>query len=94
MVREKNKSMKTIFKVITAQIVIAVLILIFIFNKPKIEKKLVEHKIPCEYLEARYESLVDSVSDLEQKAEILNRYLNMKHIEYMEVCDLVHKSKK
>ncbi len=86
--------MKTIFKVVAAQIFVTALIAIFIFNKPKIDKKLVEHKIPCDYLEARYESLVDSVSDLEQKAEILNRYLNMKHIEYMEVCDLVHKSKK
>jgi hypothetical protein len=86
--------MKTIFKVVAAQIFVTALIAIFIFNKPKIDKKLVEHKIPCEYLEARYESLVDSVSDLEEKAEILNRYLNMKHIEYMEVCDLVYKSKK
>ncbi len=86
--------MKTIFKVVAAQIFVTALIAIFIFNKPKIDKKLVEHKIPCDYLEARYESLVDSVSDLEEKAEILNRYLNMKHIEYMEVCDLVYKSKK
>jgi hypothetical protein len=86
--------MKTIFKVVAAQIFVTALIAIFIFNKPKIDKKLVEHKIPCEYLEARYESLIDSVADLEEKAEILNRYLNMKHIEYMEVCDLVHKSKK
>jgi hypothetical protein len=86
--------MKTIFKVVAAQIFVTALIAIFIFNKPNIDKKLVEHKIPCEYLEARYESLIDSVADLEEKAEILNRYLNMKHIEYMEVCDLVHKSKK
>lgn len=86
--------MKTIFKIIAAQIVVTALFAIFIFNRPKIDKKLVEYKIPCEYLEARYESLVDSVADLEQKAKILNRYLNMKHIEYMEVCDLVHKSKK
>ena len=34
--------------------------------------------------------LKDSVSDLEQKANILNKYLHAKHLEYIEVCNLVH----
>jgi hypothetical protein len=39
--------------------------------------------------------LKDSVSDLKKKASILNSYLHLKHLEYMEVCNLVqHKSNK
>lgn len=86
--------MKTLLVVVTAQVLVAVLIFLVFIKEPEFENKLVEHKIPCEYLESRYEVMLDSVADLEKKAEILNRYLNMKHLEYIEVCDLVHRSKK
>jgi hypothetical protein len=51
--------------------------------------KLIEHKTDYSYVQ----SLKDSVQDLETKARILNNYLNMKHLEYIEVCDLVAKRK-
>lgn len=38
-----------------------------------------------------FNNLKDSVEDLEKKAEILNRYLQMKHIEYIDVCKLTYK---
>ena len=86
--------MKIMIKVVIAQLIAAIILIsVFVFSNNK-EKKLIEHQIPCDYLEARYDVLIDSVADLETKAEILNRYLNMKHIEYMEVCDLVYKTKK
>jgi len=86
--------MKTLLVVIAAQMFVAALIFLVFIKEPEFENKLVEHKIPCEYLESRYEIMLDSVADLEEKAEILNRYLNMKHIEYIEVCNLVHRKKK
>jgi len=47
--------------------------------------KLIEHKTDYSYVQ----SLKDSVQDLETKARILNRYLQMKNLEYIEVCNLV-----
>lgn len=41
-----------------------------------------------------FNNLKDSVEDLEKKAEILNRYLQMKHIEYIDVCKLTYKNEK
>jgi predicted ABC-type ATPase len=63
-------------------------------NKVKPKIKLTEHEILEDDLIERYKILQDSVADLEKKASILNNYLNMKHIEYMEVCDLVYTKKK
>jgi len=63
-------------------------------NKVKPKTKLTEHEILEDDLTERYKILQDSVADLEKKASILNNYLNMKHIEYMEVCDLVYTKKK
>jgi len=60
--------------------------------RPK--KGLIEHRVREYELTEKYKNLQDSVADLEQKARILNRYLNMKHLEYIEVCNLVHTSKK
>jgi hypothetical protein len=63
-------------------------------NKVKPKTRLTEHEILEDDLIERYKILQDSVADLEKKASILNNYLNMKHIEYMEVCDLVYTKKK
>jgi len=63
-------------------------------NKVKPKTRLTEHEILEDDLTERYKILQDSVADLEKKASILNNYLNMKHIEYMEVCDLVYTKKK
>jgi hypothetical protein len=63
-------------------------------NKVKPKTRLTEHEILEDNLTERYKILQDSVADLEKKASILNNYLNMKHIEYMEVCDLVYTKKK
>jgi hypothetical protein len=63
-------------------------------NKVKPKIKLTEDEILEDDLIERYKILQDSVADLEKKASILNNYLNMKHIEYMEVCDLVYTKKK
>lgn len=40
---------------------------------------------------AKADSLNLVVHDLELKAEILNRYLIQKNLEYIEVCDLTYK---
>ena len=63
-------------------------------NKVKPKTRLTKHEILEDDLIERYRILQDSVADLEKKASILNNYLNMKHIEYMEVCDLVYTKKK
>jgi hypothetical protein len=63
-------------------------------NKVKPKTRLTKHEILEDDLTERYKILQDSVADLEKKASILNNYLNMKHIEYMEVCDLVYTKKK
>ena len=62
-------------------------------QKARDKTRLIEHKIRENELTERYKVLQDSVADLEQKARILNRYLNMKHLEYIEVCNLVAKEK-
>jgi hypothetical protein len=85
--------MKIMLKIVLAQLIVAGLIFAVFTNVPTKERKLIEHKIPCDYLESRYETLIDSVADLEQKAEILNRYLSMKHLEYIDACNLVQRKK-
>lgn len=39
-----------------------------------------------------YDSLNKEVQDLEAKVKILNKYLIMKNLEYIEACDLTYKS--
>jgi cell division protein FtsL len=56
--------------------------------------RLIEHQIDQSEYESDIKNLQDSVKDLETKARILNNYLNMKHLEYIEVCDLVAKRKR
>jgi hypothetical protein len=84
--------MKTFITLVVAigmSVAIAVL-----FYKDKSKKGLVVHQVYDKELNDRYNALKDSVADLEQKARILNNYLNVKHLEYIEVCNLVHKSSK
>lgn len=40
----------------------------------------------------RIDSLSKVEKDLEQKVEILNKYLVMKHLEFIEVCQLTHRN--
>lgn len=83
--------MKIVIAVLTIVLSIGILVTSSVSN-PSFSLKLGDNFE--DELSERCKILQDSVADLEKKAEILNRYLNMKHIEYMEVCDLVYKSKK
>lgn len=42
---------------------------------------------------ARQDSLEAVVHDLEAKVEILNKYLVIKNLEYLEACELTHECK-
>jgi hypothetical protein len=52
-----------------------------------------EEKLPTKSVE-QIDSLASVYADLERKVEILNRYLMVKHIEYMEVCNLTYSPSK
>jgi hypothetical protein len=83
----------TNFKYLTIIVIIIIILAIIGVQfslSAKEPTKLIKHKTDYSYVQ----SLKDSVEDLEAKARILNRYLQMKHLEYIEVCDLVYKSKK
>ena len=87
--------MKIVLKVVVAQLIVAALIAFAYIKKPELERTVFKKNGPSkQFLESRYKILTDSVADLEEKARILNAYLNMKHLEYIEVCDLVQKKKK
>lgn len=74
---------------ITTVIVMFLFGMLYFSSSAKEPTKLIEHKTDYSYVQ----SLKDSVEDLEAKARILNRYLQMKNLEYIEICDLVAKSK-
>lgn len=42
----------------------------------------------------RQKNLEDTVANLESKVRILNKYLNYKHLEYIDSCNLVEKKSK
>lgn len=42
----------------------------------------------------RQKNLEDTVADLESKVRILNKYLNYKHLEYIDSCNLVERKSK
>lgn len=75
---------------ITTLVIIIFFGQLYFSSSAKGRTKLIKHKTDYSYVQ----SLKDSVEDLEAKARILNRYLQMKHLEYIEVCDLVYKTKK
>lgn len=64
----------------------------YIVVKPEIEKVQAVNNEKTEYLEELV-VLKDSVEDLQIKARILNTYLNYKHLEYIDVCNLVQRKK-
>jgi hypothetical protein len=82
-----------LFLIISSAIVVTIATGVAL-DKVKPKTRLTEHEILEADLTERYKILRDSVADLETKARILNNYLNIKHIEYMEVCDLVYTKKK
>jgi hypothetical protein len=59
-------------------------------SKPNKEKEKVS-RLATDSEIKYFNNLKDSVEYLEKKAEILNRYLQMKHIEYIDVCKLTYK---
>lgn len=82
-----------LFLIISTAIVITIATGV-VLDKAKPKTRLTKHETIEADLTERYKILQDSVADLEKKARILNNYLNIKHIEYMEVCDLVYTKKK
>jgi hypothetical protein len=53
-----------------------------------------EHKEKETRLIIHNRILEDSVADLKIKATILNNYLHAKHLEYIDVCNLVERKSK
>lgn len=81
-----------VFVIVFSAILISVVMGVFLIRPTK--KLLIEQSFREQELAEKYKILQDSVADLEKKAEILNRYLNMKHLEYIEACNLVYKPQK
>jgi general stress protein CsbA len=57
-------------------------------------EKYQEHKDKETRLIIHNRILEDSVADLKIKAAILNNYLHAKHLEYIDVCNLVQRKSK
>lgn len=71
---------------IKSVLVIACLVALYLFYSKSNTNDAVCDKIEeCQYV---YDSLQNKVQDLEKKVEILNRYLIMKNLEYIEACNL------
>lgn len=78
--------------------IVTILILFTLVNlqisKSKLYKEEKDDRLATDSEIKYFNNLKDSVEDLEKKAEILNRYLQMKHIEYIDVCKLTYKNEK
>ena len=83
--------MKVILIVIAVALVTAIPLFV-VFDKEKSKSVLLLHRIERKDLSERHKILKDSVADLEEKARILNRYLRIKHLEYIEVYKFVNNS--
>lgn len=44
--------------------------------------------------QVKYDSLQKEIQELEEKVDILNKYLVIKHLEYIDVCNLKYKPKR
>ena len=74
-------------------IIAVILSLILVRQADNTYNKSDEYCLKVSVCQSQYDSLQKEVKELEEKINILNKYLIIKHLEYIDVCDQKYKPK-